>query len=116
MALHKLGYAVIPAVQYSEAGTHAMRIATWNCARGPLAAKRAALDALGPDVVVLTEASQPVSNQTDALWFGDGQFGVAIYARPPFTVRELPSSRVVPCVYPVAISGPTSFTLFGVWT
>ena len=100
----------------ASAGTHAMRIATWNCARGPFAAKRAALDALRPDIVVLSEASQPDSDQTDVLWFGDGRFGVAIYARPPFTVRELPTSRAVPCVYPVGITGPTSFTLFGVWT
>jgi hypothetical protein len=93
-----------------------MRITTWNCARGPLATKRAALDALQSDVVVLTEASQPDADQSDVLWFGDRRFGVAIYARPPFAVQELPTSRSAPCVYPVAITGPTPFTLFGVWT
>lgn len=93
-----------------------MRIATWNCARGPLAAKREALEALSPDVVVMTEASRPDRAQSDVLWFGDGRFGVAIYARLPFRVRELPTSRIAPCVYPVAIAGPAAFTLFGVWT
>jgi endonuclease/exonuclease/phosphatase family metal-dependent hydrolase len=98
------------------AAARAMRIATWNCARGPLAAKRAALAALAPDIVVLTEASQPSAEQGDVLWFGEGRFGVAFYARPPFKLRAFRTSRCVPCVYPVAVTGPIQFTLFGVWT
>jgi hypothetical protein len=93
-----------------------MRIATWNCARGPFAKKRAALDALAPDVVVLTEAAQPPADMPDVLWFGEGRFGVAIYAKPPFQVRRSRRRRPVPCVYPVTVTGPLSFTLFGVWT
>jgi len=93
-----------------------IRIVTWNCARGPLVAKRAAIDAIAPDVVVLTEAPRPSPDQTDLLWFGDGRFGVLIYTRPPFQARELPTSRAVPCVYPVEIIGPTCFSLIGVWT
>ena len=93
-----------------------MRLATWNCARGPLARKRAALDALGPDVGVMTEASPPDASMRDVLWFGEGRFGVAMYARPPYRVKRLRRALTVPCVYPVAVIGPVSFTLFGVWT
>jgi hypothetical protein len=93
-----------------------MRIATWNCARGPLSEKRAALDTLRPDIVVLTEASRPSERDSDVLWFGDRHYGVAIYAREPYVVREVATSRVVPCMYPVAVDGPIPFTLFGVWT
>lgn len=93
-----------------------MRLATWNCARGPLARKREALDALGPDVVVMTEASPPDASMRDVLWFGEGRFGVAMYARPPYRVKRLRRALTVPCVYPVAVIGPVCFTLIGVWT
>jgi hypothetical protein len=93
-----------------------LRIATWNCARGPLVKKRAAIDRLRPDVVVLTEAPRPTDGDGDVLWFGEGRHGVAIYTRGSYAVRELETSRAVPCVYPVAVDGPTPFTLFGVWT
>ena len=92
-----------------------MRIVTWNCRRGPLATKRAALDALEPDVVVLTEASPPTAAEPDVLWFGEGKYGVAFMARAPYRVERL-DVRPVPCVYPVSVVGPDTFTLFGVWT
>jgi len=93
-----------------------MRIATWNCARGPLAKKRAALDALDPDIVVLTEAPAPGPDMPDVLWFGERRLGVAIYAKPPFRVTRTRQVRPIPCVYPAKVTGPTAFTIFGVWT
>ena len=93
-----------------------MRIATWNCARGPLAKKRAALDALDPDIVVLTEAPVPGPDMPDVLWFGERRLGVAIYAKPPFRVTRTRQLRPIPCVYPAKVTGPTAFTIFGVWT
>jgi hypothetical protein len=93
-----------------------MRIVTWNCARGPLGAKRAALASLNPDVAVLTEASRPTPNDADVLWHGEGKYGVAIYAGAPFVALRVPNQREVPCVYPVHIAGPITFTLIGVWT
>jgi len=93
-----------------------VRIATWNCARGPLASKRAALDRLAPHIGILTEASRPESTGADVLWFGEGSYGVALYAVKPFRIREVFDTSIVPCVYPVAVEGPVSFTLFGVWT
>src|SRR5689334_16366826 len=94
----------------------AFRIVTWNCARGPFAKKRAAIEQLDPDIVVLSEAARPGGNDRGVHWFGDGSLGVAMYAREPWSIRPLRSSRKVPCVYPVAVEGPLSFTLFGVWT
>jgi endonuclease/exonuclease/phosphatase family metal-dependent hydrolase len=92
-----------------------MRITTWNCRRGPLAAKRAALEALDADIVVLSEAPRPSDAETDVLWFGDTKLGVAVIARPPF--RLAPIARAdVPCVYPVSVDGPEKFTLLAVWT
>lgn len=93
-----------------------MRITTWNCFRGRLADKRAALARLKPDIVVLTEASRPAPDETDVLWFGEGKLGVAIYARPGIALRAIAEAAIVPCVYPVAVDGPVPFTLFGVWT
>ena len=92
-----------------------MRIVTWNCRRGPLAIKRAALEAFAADIIVLTEASRPKPDETDVLWFGEGKYGVAVVAKPPFAVTRADSSSL-PCVYPISVSGPETFTLFAVWT
>jgi len=94
-----------------------MRLVTWNCRRGPLAAKRAALATLDADVAVLSEAPRPAKSagERDMLWFGDGTLGVAVIARPPYRVRALPQAGV-PCVYPVRITGPRRFTILAVWT
>ena len=92
-----------------------MRIVAWNCRRGPLAVKRAALAALDADVVVLSEAPRPKAAEPDLLWFGTGKFGVAVAAREPFRVTPFPQ-QIVPCVYPVAVDGPERFTLLAVWT
>lgn len=92
-----------------------MQILTWNCRRGPLAAKRAAVESLGSDVVVLTEASRPSAQDTDVMWFGQSRYGVAVYARPPYAVRSFARDDV-PCAYPLEVTGPRSFTLFAVWT
>jgi hypothetical protein len=36
-----------------------MRIVAWNCCRGPIAKKVSALEALQPDLAVLSEAVEP---------------------------------------------------------
>jgi endonuclease/exonuclease/phosphatase family protein len=92
-----------------------MKLTTWNCRRGPLNEKIAALDDLRSDILVLTEASPPRTATPDILWFGERRYGVAIVARPPYRVQRLRHSAV-PCVYPVRVSGPQTFTLFGIWT
>jgi hypothetical protein len=78
--------------------------------------KTSALDALDPDIVVLTEAPVPGPDMPDVLWFGERRLGVAIYAKPPFRVMRTRQVRPIPCVYPAKVTGPTAFTIFGVWT
>ena len=92
-----------------------MKLTTWNCRRGQLDARIAALDELRADILVLTEASPPRKPSANICWFGDGRYGVAIVAQPPYRIEQIEHSAV-PCVYPVRISGPQTFTLFGVWT
>lgn len=92
-----------------------MKITTWNCRRGPLDEKIAALDGLESDIIVLTEASRPKRSTRSVTWFGDRRYGVAIVARSPYRMRAI-KPLTVPCVYPVSVSGPEAFTLFGVWT
>lgn len=88
---------------------------TWNCRRGPLAAKRAALAGLDADIVVLAEAPRPSAAESDVVWFGEKKYGVAVIARPPFRLTSI-SQAAVPCVYPVRVDGPEAFTLLAVWT
>ena len=93
-----------------------MRITTWNCARGPFAIKRTALDHLESDIVVLTEAPRPKAGDSDVHWFGKGSLGIAMYAARPFTIHRTHDRKSTADVYPVAVRGPVSFTLVGVWT
>jgi exodeoxyribonuclease III len=94
-----------------------LRIATWNCARGPLQAKLDALEAIAPHVAVLTEAPQPKSALDGAHWFGVGRYGVLVQARAPYRIEVLPAAAdLPPCVSPVRVEGPRSFTLLAVWT
>jgi hypothetical protein len=94
-----------------------MRLATWNCARGPWPAKRAAAEALQADILVLTEV--PRTARLDGLhWFGNhlGQNGITVLTAPGYTAEPLAPADVPPCVVPFRVHGPTSFTLLAVWT
>jgi hypothetical protein len=71
-----------------------MRIVTWNCRRGPLAPKRAAVDVLDADVTVLAEAPRPTVVDRNLLWFGASKSGIAVTARPPFQLSPLPQATV----------------------
>ncbi len=94
-----------------------MRIVTWNCCRGPLDAKLAALATLGADIAVLQECPRPAAQSNQFLWFGDNpRQGVAVVASGDYRLRRLPARPDVPdFVAPVAVTGPTSFTLLAVW-
>jgi len=94
-----------------------MRLATWNCARGPWPRKRDALDTLGADIAIVTEA--PRKATADGVpWFGDhlAQNGTTVVASPAYRLEVLPAADVPPCVNAVRVSGPQSFTLLTVWT
>jgi hypothetical protein len=95
-----------------------MRLVTWNCCRGPCAQKVGLLDALQADIAVLQECARPAAESDSLLWFGDNlRQGIAVVARGGYRLKRLRQARSVPrYVFPVAVSGPHSFTLLAVWT
>jgi hypothetical protein len=95
-----------------------MILVTWNCCRGSYLKKAALLDALNADVAVLQECARPAQESENCLWFGENpRQGIAIIARPPYSLTRLPMRRAVPkFIVPVAVSGPTPFNLLAVWS
>ena len=95
-----------------------MRIVAWNCCRGPLEKKLAALERLSPDVAVLSEAPRPLEESDQVLWFPSGvsSLGIQVRASGKYQVKRLPCADLPNCVVPVRVIGPTSFNLLAVWT
>jgi len=95
-----------------------MRLATWNCCRGPLEKKAGLLDAFGADITVLQECARPQAESDSLLWFGDNpRQGLAVVARGDYRLKRVRRARSVPkYVVPVEVTGPRSFLLFAVWT
>ena len=95
-----------------------MILVTWNCCRGPYLKKMALLDPLGAHVAVLQECPRPPVESDHCLWFGDNpRQGIAVVAKPPYSLSRLPARRAVPkFIVPVAVSGPRSFTMLAVWS
>jgi exodeoxyribonuclease III len=94
-----------------------MRIATWNCGRGPWPTKRALADAIGADITVITEAPRAVAG--DGLpWFGNhlGRNGTTVLAGREYRLEPLPTTPGAPCVNAMRVTGPHEFTLLAVWT
>lgn len=94
-----------------------MRIATWNCARGPWPKKRQAINSIGADLAVITEA--PKAAASDGLhWTGNhlARNGTTVIAGPGFHVERLPTRDGAPCVTPFRVSGLREFTVLAVWT
>ncbi|MBI5721272.1 MAG: hypothetical protein HZC37_26680 [Burkholderiales bacterium] len=99
-----------------------MRIVAWNCCRGPMAKKLAALESLQPDVAVLSEALEPERESPRALWFPSNasRLGIQVLAFGPDTrlkrLRRVGGDDLPNCVVPVRVTGPVSFNLLAVWT
>jgi hypothetical protein len=95
-----------------------MILVTWNCCRGPYLKKAALLDSLSADLAVLQECARPPAESDHCLWFGDNpRQGIAVIAKPPYSLARLPVRRAVPkFIVPVAVTGPRSFTLLAVWS
>ena len=95
-----------------------MRIVAWNCCRGPIAKKVAALEALEPDVVVLSEAVAPAEESDQLLWFPSNasRLGVRVMSFGRSKLKRLKTADLPNCVVPVRVSGPVDFNLFAVWT
>jgi hypothetical protein len=96
-----------------------VRIATWNCYRGPCLQRAAQLALLGPDIAVIQECAQPgpPSAETSVAWFGQNPaHGVGVVGRPPFVVRHGPLSPALEhTAFPAVVTGPTSFHLLAIW-
>lgn len=95
-----------------------MILVTWNCCRGPFPRKTALLDSLNADIAVLQECARPSRESETCLWFGENpNQGITVIARPPYTVSRLPTRRAVPkFIVPLAVAGPTPFTMLAVWS
>ena len=95
-----------------------MKLLTWNCCRGAFEKKPSLLDHIDADISVFQEVAQPISESPSVLWFGDNpKIGMAIQARPPFSISPLPQLEGIPdFIIPIQVSGPVSFVLFAVWT
>lgn len=94
-----------------------MRIVSWNCCRGPIEKKLDALDTLAADIAILCEAPTP-RGEPRGLWFPSGvsSLGTQVIAANGYSIEKLPSDDLAPCVNPVRVIGPVSFTLLAVWT
>ena len=101
-----------------ENPNYEMRLATWNCCRGPYLKKAALLSALSPDIAVIQECAKPEVESDQCLWFGDNpRQGIAVVTAGDYRLRRLPIADEVPnYVFPIEVTGPTSFSLFAVWS
>jgi Endonuclease/Exonuclease/phosphatase family len=95
-----------------------MRIVAWNCCRGPLDRKIAALETLSPDVTVLPEAIQPAKESKQLLWFPStaSSLGIQVRSGGDYRLRRLRTADLPNCVVPIRVSGPVNFNLLAVWT
>jgi exonuclease III len=100
--------------------TDALRLATWNCCRGPYARKVPMLDTVAPDVAVLQECGRPAEAADPArvAWSGDRpRQGIAVVARGAWRVEPLPPEPGVPrYAVPVQVRGPRDFLVLAVWS
>ena len=95
-----------------------MRIVAWNCCRGPIAKKLAALEGLRPDVAVLCEALEPSEESDQLLWFPSNasRLGIQVRSFGKHKLRRLKTADLPNCVAPVRVNGPVKFNLLAVWT
>jgi exodeoxyribonuclease III len=95
-----------------------MRLIAWNCCRGPMVKKASALEALAPDVAVLSEALAPERESAQLHWYPSNasRLGIQVRAFGPYTLRRLPRAELPNCVVPLRVVGPRSFNLLAVWT
>lgn len=95
-----------------------MRLATWNCCSGPLAAKRAALETLGADIAVIPESPRIPEVPGAAVWVGaNPRKGLAVLAAPPYRISPAEVAAELPrYVVPLMVSGPETLLLIAIWT
>ncbi|HET7524328.1 MAG TPA: hypothetical protein VFK10_00145, partial [Burkholderiaceae bacterium] len=83
-----------------------------------MARKLAALEALEPDVAVISEAVAPESESARILWFPSSasRLGIQVRSFGRHTLRRLPAAELPNCVVPVRVGGSGPFNLLAVWT
>ncbi|HEX6745849.1 MAG TPA: endonuclease/exonuclease/phosphatase family protein [Longimicrobium sp.] len=94
-----------------------MRILTWNCCRGPFAAKTDLLRALAPDIAVVQECARPAEESHRLRWVGDNpRQGVAVMGGDGWSVEPIAvAAETKKWIVPFRVSGPVDFTLVAVW-
>ncbi|MDB4951324.1 MAG: hypothetical protein JWM27_3973 [Gemmatimonadetes bacterium] len=94
-----------------------MRLVTWNCCHGKVAAKSPPVLALAPDVLVMQECARPGDADGRWVWAGENpNHGIGVWARPEYRMEALPPLPGVPrYAIPVQVSGPHPFLLIAVW-
>jgi len=95
----------------------ALRLLAWNCCRGPLATKLAAINALAVDLAVVPECPRLPDIPGSTLWFGANRHGgLGVIAKPPWRIAPLGSWVTPPqWLRPMRVTGPLSFLLWAVW-
>ena len=94
-----------------------MRVATWNC-EGGLDRKWTTFDSLNADLAIVQECGPGTPQLAQehgwqALWTGINAKGIGLFARPGWTLEELPSDT--PWSLTARVSGAVEFTLVGFW-
>lgn len=100
------------------------RIVVWNCAMS-LDAKYEALLALGPDLAVIPECSEPdiLRRRAPGFTFRDVEWtgqrsskGLGVFAFGAFSLRRHPSwDRTRHIMLPIEVRGPVDLNLLAVW-
>ena len=96
-----------------------MRIATWNCYRGKLAARAAVLDGWAPDVTVIQECARP-DGEPDGSWVWCGtnpKHGTGAVAANGYRLEAVACDPAIEhSVFPARVTGPVSFNLLMIWS
>lgn len=94
-----------------------MRLVAWNCCRGPLAKKLAALEPLAADIAVVPECPELPASRGSTYWVGaNARGGLGVIAKPPWRIAAATRRRDLPrWIHPLKVSGPEEFVLWAVW-
>src|SRR5262245_33834890 len=101
----------------AASGAPPVRLVAWNCCPGPIEAKLQAVRSLRADIVVVPDDPK-VERRPQAIWIGaNPRKGLAVFAAPPWRLEPIDVSPVrLPRYFlPVRVTGPETFTLWGVW-
>jgi len=98
-----------------------LRIITWNCRDGPFEEKRALLEKLKPDILVLQEIPAPgKENNAHCIWIPSRltrKKGIAVISAEGLDMSfDMPAPELPEMFIPVRVRGRADFNLLAVWT